>query len=115
MPEQRRIDPRWLILGAVAAVAIALNYQRFAVADFARMLQIPLHFLILFPAIILHEVSHGYVAYLLGDPTAFGNAQDLACTRSRALRHPVDVIGVDREGDRPRPRENGCNSFWTGF
>lgn len=24
----------------------------------------------IFPAIILHEVSHGYVAYLLGDPTA---------------------------------------------
>ena len=38
MPEQRRIDPRWLILGAIAAVAIALNYQRFAVLDLARML-----------------------------------------------------------------------------
>lgn len=24
----------------------------------------------IFPAIILHEVAHGYVAYLLGDPTA---------------------------------------------
>jgi Zn-dependent protease len=29
-----------------------------------------IRFLILLPAIILHEVSHGYVAYLLGDPTA---------------------------------------------
>lgn len=31
------------------------------------------HFLalaLIFPAIILHEVAHGYVAYLLGDPTA---------------------------------------------
>jgi Zn-dependent protease len=29
-----------------------------------------LTFLLFLPAIILHEVSHGYVAYLLGDPTA---------------------------------------------
>jgi Zn-dependent protease len=29
-----------------------------------------LRFLLIIPAIILHEVSHGYVAYLLGDPTA---------------------------------------------
>lgn len=29
-----------------------------------------MRFAIVFPAIILHEVSHGYVAYLLGDSTA---------------------------------------------
>jgi Zn-dependent protease len=29
-----------------------------------------LQVLLFIPAIILHEVSHGYVAYLLGDPTA---------------------------------------------
>jgi Zn-dependent protease len=29
-----------------------------------------LRFLLIIPAIILHEVSHGYVALLLGDPTA---------------------------------------------
>lgn len=29
-----------------------------------------LRFALVLPAIILHEVSHGYVAYLLGDPTA---------------------------------------------
>ena len=29
-----------------------------------------LRLLLIIPAIILHEVSHGYVAYLLGDPTA---------------------------------------------
>ena len=29
-----------------------------------------LTFLLFLPAIILHEVSHGYVAYMLGDPTA---------------------------------------------
>jgi Zn-dependent protease len=27
-------------------------------------------FLLILPAIVLHEASHGYVAYLLGDPTA---------------------------------------------
>ena len=26
--------------------------------------------IIYFPAIVLHEISHGYVAYRLGDPTA---------------------------------------------
>jgi Zn-dependent protease len=31
---------------------------------------IVLNVLLIMPAIILHEVSHGYVAYLLGDPTA---------------------------------------------
>lgn len=29
-----------------------------------------LSFVLILPAIVLHEVSHGYVAYLLGDPTA---------------------------------------------
>jgi Zn-dependent protease len=29
-----------------------------------------LRFALLLPAIILHEIAHGYVAYLLGDPTA---------------------------------------------
>jgi Zn-dependent protease len=31
---------------------------------------IALRFVLLAPAIILHEVAHGYVAHLLGDPTA---------------------------------------------
>lgn len=34
------------------------------------LLQYALDFLFILPAIILHEISHGYVAYLLGDPTA---------------------------------------------
>jgi Zn-dependent protease len=33
-------------------------------------LYVVLNVLLIIPAIILHEVSHGYVAYLLGDPTA---------------------------------------------
>ena len=67
MFDWRRIDRRWLVLGAIALVAIALNLKSF---DLAKYAQIPLRFAFLFPAIILHEVSHGYVAYLLGDDTA---------------------------------------------
>jgi Zn-dependent protease len=70
MPQQRRIDPRWLILGAIAAAAVALNFQSLQNFDFTRILQVGMRFVILFPAIILHEVAHGYMAYLLGDPTA---------------------------------------------
>ena len=70
MPELRRIDKRWLVLGIIAAVAIMLNFESFSSFDFGRILVILLRFAVLFPAIILHEVAHGYVAYLLGDPTA---------------------------------------------
>jgi Zn-dependent protease len=34
------------------------------------ILYVVLRVLLIIPAIIVHEVSHGYVAYLLGDPTA---------------------------------------------
>jgi len=70
MPEKRRLDTRWLVLGAIAAVALVLNFQSFQSFDYLRILGVLMRFAILFPAIILHEVSHGYVAYLLGDPTA---------------------------------------------
>jgi Zn-dependent protease len=36
----------------------------------SNILQAVLGFAIFIPCIVLHEVSHGYVAYLLGDPTA---------------------------------------------
>jgi Zn-dependent protease len=36
----------------------------------SQLLYAVLDLLLIIPAIILHEVSHGYVAYLLGDPTA---------------------------------------------
>lgn len=67
MPQARRMDKRWIVLLVIVAAAVVLNYREI---DIARMIRIPLRFAILFPAIILHEVSHGYVAYLLGDPTA---------------------------------------------
>ena len=67
MNERRRIDPRWLVLGAIGVAAIILNRGSF---DLRQIGQLALHFVILFPAIILHEISHGCVAYMLGDPTA---------------------------------------------
>lgn len=39
-----------------------------------------LFLLLLIPAIVLHELSHGYVAHLLGDDTA-KNAGRLTLTR----------------------------------
>lgn len=62
-----RIDKRWLILGGLLLAAIALNSQR---VDVSTISVLALRFALLFPAIILHEVAHGYTAYLLGDPTA---------------------------------------------
>ncbi len=47
------------------------------------------YFLAIIPAIILHEVSHGYVAYLCGDPTA-KNAKRLTLN---PIRH-VDPFGT---------------------
>jgi len=69
-----RIDRRWWILGAIVAVAIALNFDNFNAAGVSSalsgLIDVALRFALLFPAIILHEVAHGYVAFLLGDPTA---------------------------------------------
>jgi Zn-dependent protease len=70
MSEGRRIDPRWLVIGGIVVVAVLLNVGSLKGIDFAKYAQIPIRFALIFPAIILHEISHGYVAYLLGDPTA---------------------------------------------
>jgi Zn-dependent protease len=70
MPDLRSIDKRWYIFGAIAVLAIALNSGGLSGIDWASYAQIPLRFAFLFPAIILHEVAHGYTAFLLGDPTA---------------------------------------------
>lgn len=48
-----------------------------------------LQFALVFPAIVLHEISHGYVAYLLGDDTA-KRAGRLSLN---PLRH-VDPVGT---------------------
>jgi Zn-dependent protease len=54
-----------------------------------RVLMAVLNVALIIPAIILHEVSHGYVAYLLGDPTA-KNAGRLTIN---PLAH-VDPVGT---------------------
>ncbi|MGC1419908.1 MAG: site-2 protease family protein [Acidimicrobiales bacterium] len=46
-------------------------------------------FLAIVPAIVLHEVSHGYVAYLFGDPTAKENHR----LTLNPIRH-VDLFGT---------------------
>jgi Zn-dependent protease len=48
-----------------------------------------LNLVLIVPAIILHEVSHGYVAYLLGDPTA----KDAGRLTINPLAH-VDIYGT---------------------
>ncbi len=52
----------WLILGVVIVVILVRTHHisRFTVV----------YFLVLVPSIILHEISHGAVAYLFGDDTA---------------------------------------------
>jgi len=46
-------------------------------------------FAVVIPAIVFHEVSHGYVAYLLGDPTA----KDRGRLSLNPIRH-VDPFGT---------------------
>ncbi len=89
MPDLRRIDPRWLVLGAIAVVAIALNRGLFDPTQLGNLARIPLRFALLFPAIILHEVAHGYVAYLLGDPTA----KRMGRLTLNPLKH-IDPVGT---------------------
>lgn len=55
----------------------------------SQLLQYALMFALILPAIILHEVSHGYVAFLLGDPTA-KNAGRLSLN---PLKH-IDPFGT---------------------
>ncbi len=48
-----------------------------------------IQFALLLPAIVIHEVSHGWVAYLLGDPTA----KDRGRLSANPLRH-IDPWGT---------------------
>jgi len=81
-----RIDKRWLIIGALVLAAIVLNRPSVSFAAVARVVQL---FVLLFPAIILHEVAHGYVAYLLGDPTA----KRMGRLTLNPLKH-IDPVGT---------------------
>lgn len=57
--------------------------------DYQSLLAKALMFTMVIPAIVFHEVSHGYVAYLLGDPTA----KDRGRLSLNPLKH-VDPFGT---------------------
>lgn len=57
--------------------------------DTGRIALFALRFLLFVPAIILHEVAHGYVAYRLGDPTA----HDAGRLTLNPIAH-VDLVGT---------------------
>ena len=54
-----------------------------------KLLHYFLGFALVFPAIILHEIAHGYAAYLCGDPTAKWRGR----LSLNPLRH-IDIIGT---------------------
>ena len=54
-----------------------------------KLLPLFLGFALVFPAIILHEIAHGYAAYLCGDPTAKWRGR----LSLNPLRH-IDPIGT---------------------
>ncbi len=55
----------------------------------SRLLQYFLGFALVFPSIILHEIAHGYAAYLCGDPTAKWRGR-----LSLNPLHHIDPIGT---------------------
>ena len=60
-----QLDQRYLIIGAVAAVLVALIVRSHRVSSDQLI-----YFCVLIPSIILHEISHGAVALAFGDRTA---------------------------------------------
>jgi Zn-dependent protease len=64
----RKPSTRQMIAIAVVAAVVVLIFLGGEAARIARQYLLP--FVIAIPAIVFHEVSHGYVANLLGDPTA---------------------------------------------
>ena len=75
----------WALVITAIVVAIGIEaYRRHVVTSFEA-----LYFAVLIPSIILHEVSHGFVAYLCGDDTA-KNAGRLSLN---PLRH-IDPVGT---------------------
>lgn len=57
--------------------------------SFGSLIEIGIGVLLIFPAIVFHEVAHGYVAYLLGDSTA----KDRGRLSLNPIRH-VDPFGT---------------------
>ena len=64
---QRRVDPRWLtlIVVGIIVVVVLVRQHKIHVSEVT-----VLYFLAIVPSIILHEVTHGWVALAFGDDTA---------------------------------------------
>lgn len=75
----------WLIGGGVLLIALIVEGAKHHVLSSERVL----FFVILIPTIIIHEVSHGVVAYWCGDSTA----KDAKRLSLNPLRH-IDPIGT---------------------
>ncbi len=59
-----------LAIGGIAGTALLSLLAGQVVPGVPKVTQILIRVLVLYLAIVVHEVSHGYVAYLRGDPTA---------------------------------------------
>lgn len=76
--------PWALVLATTAVVLIVLAYRHHVLTSFEVC-----YFCVLIPSIILHEVSHGFVAYLCGDDTA----KKAGRLTLNPLRH-IDPLGT---------------------
>lgn len=75
----------WLLVGlAVGLVVVIEAVRRHVVSELDL-----LYLLVLLPSIVLHEVSHGAVAYACGDPTA----KDAGRLTLNPLKH-IDLFGT---------------------
>jgi Zn-dependent protease len=75
----------WILVGTVLGVALIVEgFHRHQISSFDAW-----YFVVLVPSIILHEVSHGAVAYMCGDTTA----KDAGRLTLNPFKH-VDIVGT---------------------
>ena len=76
-------------------------------------------FIALILAVVIHEVAHGYAAYVLGDPTAkrAHRRPDLGCDhryRRHSFQQGAKIHAGSTYKDRQAPRRMRCNHFNAG-
>jgi Zn-dependent protease len=64
---RNRVDPRWLVLIVVGVIVVVILVRQHKIHISEPTV---LYFLAIIPSIILHEVTHGWVALGFGDDTA---------------------------------------------
>jgi Zn-dependent protease len=64
---RRRVDPRWLTLIVIGIIILIVLDRRGAIHIHEFEI---LYFLAVIPSVILHEITHGWVALVFGDDTA---------------------------------------------